>query len=85
MLHCEPPSVPAQLCKVARAQEAAFVQCYLACPSEIAAARNAERPAASRVPDDAFGRMAQVPACLAAATNRLPQHLTAVLAVRCAS
>lgn len=50
----------AQLCKVARAHGAAFVQCFLSCPAEVAAARNAARPAACRVPDHSLQRMAQV-------------------------
>ena len=50
----------AQLFQVARVHEAAFVQCFLSCPPEVAAARNAERSAASRVPEDSFWRMAQV-------------------------
>ena len=52
------------------------MQCYALCPPEVAAARNAERPAAARVPDDAFRRMAQVPTCFRCHKSLPEYHMT---------
>ena len=54
------PRGSAQICKLARTHAAAFVQCFVSCPAEVAATRNAGRPAATRVPDSGFWRMAKV-------------------------